>query len=461
MPKGRILVVDDEFHIRDWIAESLRRRNFTVELCEDGLTALDMLAKDEPYDVVISDLRMPKMSGLTLLKTVKERYPAIDVLMMTAYGTISDAVTAVKEGAHDFLEKPFPQETLVLRLQKIFENRRLRNDNFNLRRELGAKMQFDHIVGRSPVMLPVFEQLQMIAPSKATVLITGESGTGKELVARETHLNSPRRNGPFIKVNCAAMPETLMESELFGHEKGAFTGAVKTVEGRFALANGGTLLLDEVSEMSIGMQAKLLRVLQEREFEKLGGRETIKIDVRIVATTNRELRKEIKEKTFREDLYHRLNVCPIHLPPLRDRSDDIPLLASHFLQRYSQEYNKEIRGIQEQAMDQLLTYEWPGNVRELQHKMERAVILCNEQFVASKHFFLDELDTLPVKVEAETFVANGTSTATLHEIEKAAIFRALQINDNNRTKTADALGISIRTLRNKLREYREETVSLN
>ncbi|MBI5058298.1 sigma-54-dependent Fis family transcriptional regulator [candidate division KSB1 bacterium] len=460
MAKGRILVVDDEFHIRDWIAESLRRRNFTVELCEDGQTALEMLAKEEPYDIVISDLRMPKMSGLTLLKTVKERYPAIDVLMMTAYGTISDAVTAVKEGAHDFLEKPFPQETLVLRLQKIFENRKLRNENFNLRRELGSKMQFDHIVGRSGVMLPVFEQLQMIAPSKATVLITGESGTGKELVARETHLNSPRRNGPFIKVNCAAMPETLMESELFGHEKGAFTGAVKTVEGRFALANGGTLLLDEVSEMSIGMQAKLLRVLQEREFEKLGGRETIKIDVRIVATTNRELRKEIKEKTFREDLYHRLNVCPIHLPPLRDRNEDIPLLAAHFLQRYSQEYNKEIRGIQDHTMDQLMRYEWPGNVRELQHKMERAAILCNDQFIASKHFFLDELDTALVHVEAETFVANGTSTATLHEIEKAAIFRALQINDNNRTKTADALGISIRTLRNKLREYRE-TVSLN
>jgi len=308
-------------------------------------------------------------------------------------------------------------------------------------------------------MISVFEQLQAIAPTKATVLVTGDSGTGKELVAREIHINSPRRNGPFIKVNCAAMPETLMESELFGHEKGAFTGAIKTVEGRFALANGGTLLLDEVSEMGIGMQAKLLRVLQEREFEKLGGRETIKIDIRIVATTNRDLKKEIKEKNFREDLYHRLNVCPIHLPTLADRQEDIPLLANHYLSRYSGEYSKEIRGIHDSAMDQLMQYGWPGNVRELQHKMERAVIMCNEQLIGPKHLFLGELD------QAQPMVVTGTisdgQAASLRDIEKAAIFRALQFNENNRTKTAEALGISIRTLRNKLREYRAEGINLN
>ncbi|MBU0508716.1 sigma-54 dependent transcriptional regulator [bacterium] len=457
MAKARILVVDDEFHIRDWIAETLKRRNFTVETCEDGHQALECLAQSEPFDIVISDLRMPRMSGLALLKTIRERYSSVDVVMMTAYGTIADAVTAIKDGAHDFLEKPFPQETLQIRLQRILENRKLRQENYQLRRELGSKTQFEHIVGGAPIMMAVFEQLQMVAPSKATVLVTGDSGTGKELVAREIHINSPRRNGPFIKVNCAAMPETLMESELFGHEKGAFTGAIKTVEGRFALANGGTLLLDEISEMSTSMQAKLLRVLQEREFEKLGGRETIKIDVRIVATSNRDLKKEIKEKRFREDLYHRLNVCPLHLPSLAERREDIPLLTSHFLARYSGEYAKEIRGLDDRALDLLMQYSWPGNVRELQHKVERAVILCNDEIIAPKHLFLDELD-LPTTTTVT--MPDGT-ISTLKEIEKAAIFRALQVNENNRTKTADALGISIRTLRNKLREYREEGINVS
>jgi DNA-binding NtrC family response regulator len=458
MAKARILVVDDEFHIRDWVAETLKRRNFLVDCSEDGHTALEMMGKDEPYDIVITDLRMPKMSGLALLKSLKERYPSTDVLMMTAYGTITDAVTAIKDGAHDFLEKPFPQETLVIRIQKILENRKLRQENYQLKRELGGKTQFDHIIGAAPCMIGVFDQLQMISPSKATVLITGESGTGKELVAREIHMNSPRRNGPFIKVNCAAMPETLMESELFGHEKGAFTGAIKTVEGRFALANGGTLLLDEVSEMGNGMQAKLLRVLQEREFEKLGGRETIKIDIRILATSNRDLKKEIKEKHFREDLYHRLNVCPIHLPSLAERREDIPLLANHFLSRYAAEYSKEIKGMQDRAMDLLMQYQWPGNVRELQHKMERAVIMCNEPLIDTKHLFLDELDP---RQSSNVVTMDAATDATLKDIEKSAIFRALQFNENNRTKTAEALGISIRTLRNKLREYRAEGVSAN
>jgi len=456
MAKARILVVDDEFHIRDWVAEILRRRNFHVDMCEDGHAALEMLGKDDPYDIVITDLRMPKMSGLTLLKTIRERFVTTDVLMMTAYGTIADAVTAIRDGAHDFLEKPFPQETLLIRIQKIIENRKLRHENHALKREIGAKMQFDQIVGASDLMMQLFEQLQTVAPSKATVLVTGDSGTGKELVARAIHVNSPRRNGPFVKVNCAARPETLMESELFGHEKGAFTGAIKTVEGRFALANGGTVLLDEVSEMGIGMQAKLLRVLQEREFEKLGGRETIKIDVRIVATSNRDLRKEIKEKRFREDLFHRLNVCPIHLPTLQQRRDDIPLLANYYLQRYTAEYGKEVQGIGDRAMELLMQYPWPGNVRELQHKMERAVIMCNEPLISPRHLFLDELDSR----QSVVLPSDESAAATLREIEKAAIFRSLQFNDNNRTKTADALGISIRTLRNKLREYREEGVNI-
>ncbi|NUO17849.1 sigma-54-dependent Fis family transcriptional regulator [bacterium] len=459
MAKNRILVVDDEQHFRDWLVQTLKRRNYTVEACEDGLTALNLLEDGQQFDVIVTDVRMPKMSGLQLLRTVHERFPGVDVVIMTQYGSVPEAVAALKDGAIDFLEKPFPQETLLLRIQKAFESRKLKLENYQLKRELGTKFQFNNILGQSPKMLEVLEQLEMIVPTKATVLIQGESGTGKELIARALHENSPRRNGPFVKINCAAMPETLMESELFGHEKGAFTGAIKTVEGRFAMANGGTLLLDEVSEMSPTMQAKLLRVLQEREFEKLGGRETIKIDVRIVATTNRDLKKAISEDQFREDLYHRLNVCPIKVSPLRERREDIPVLATHFVAYYANEYAKDVHGLDETAMEQLLNYEWPGNVRELQHKMERAVIMCDETMVRTKHLYLDGIEAAP---HSETmFTLDAQTTATLSEIEKAAIFRALRVHDNNRTKTAESLGISIRTLRNKLREYREEGISVD
>jgi two-component system response regulator HydG len=457
MAKGRIIVVDDEFHFRDWISQTLKRRGYHVDACDDGQSALDTLTENDPYDVVITDIRMPKMSGPQLLKIVRERFPGTDVLMMTQYGSVPEAVSAIKDGAADFLEKPFPQETLLIRIQKLFESRKLRTENHNLKRELGSKFQFDSIIGRSNCMMKVLESLQMIAPTKATVLVTGDSGTGKELIARALHENSPRRNGPFIKVNCAAMPETLMESELFGHEKGAFTGAIKTVEGRFALANGGTLLLDEISEMSNTMQAKLLRVLQEREFEKVGGRDIIKIDVRIVATTNKELLKEIRENNFREDLFHRLNVCPIRLPSLAERLDDVPLLVNYFAGLYAADYGKQINEIDSRAMEQLTQYNWPGNVRELQHKMERAVIMCNENSIQPKHIYLDELSNS----DQPAFTLDASAQASLKDIEKAAIFRSLQFNENNRTRTAESLGISIRTLRNKLREYREEGIEVD
>ncbi len=459
MAKNRILVVDDEQHFRDWLVQTLKRRNYAVEACEDGQTALSLLEEGQQFDVIVTDVRMPKMSGLQLLRTVHERFPGVDIVIMTQYGSVPEAVAALKDGAIDFLEKPFPQETLILRIQKAFESRKLKLENYQLKRELGTKFQFNSILGQSQKMLEVLEQLEMIVPTKATVLIQGESGTGKELIARALHENSPRRNGPFVKINCAAMPETLMESELFGHEKGAFTGAIKTVEGRFAMAHGGTLLLDEVSEMSPTMQAKLLRVLQEREFERLGGRDTIKIDVRIVATTNRELKKAISEEQFREDLYHRLNVCPIVVSPLRDRREDIPLLATHFVSYYAGEYAKDIQGIDEVSMEQLLSYEWPGNVRELQHKMERAVIMCDDSMIRSKHLYLDGIES--VSQNETMFTLDAQATATLSEIEKAAIFRALRVHENNRTKTAESLGISIRTLRNKLREYREEGISVD
>jgi DNA-binding NtrC family response regulator len=413
-----------------------------------------MLAK-QGVDLVITDVKMPKMNGLTLLKNIKQTYSKTKVIMITAYGTIEDAVTAIRDGAFDYVQKPFAPDELMLRVEKAFEHRDLVQENTNLKEQLGTRFRFDNIVGSSSKMLELYEVLEMVSASKASVLIQGESGTGKELVARAIHENSPNRLGPFIKINCAALPDTLMESELFGHEKGAFTGAIKTVEGRFSLAHDGTLLLDEVSEMSPNMQAKLLRVLQEREFERLGGRETIRTNARVVATTNRDLKAMVRQEKFREDLYYRLNVCPIWLPPLCERKADIPLLANHFLQVYTKEYNHPIESLTEEALAALIHYDWPGNVRELENTIARAVVMCPEGRIGIKHLFMDEVETSPVL----SFPSENKSPVTLWEIERAAIFRALQENSNNRTKTAETLGISIRTLRNKLREYRGEAVA--
>ncbi len=315
---------------------------------------------------------------------------------------------------------------------------------------MGGKYSFNQIVGVSPKMMKVFEAMDMVIDSRATVLIQGDSGTGKELVARAIHVNSPRKNGTFVKINCAAMPETLMESELFGHEKGAFTGAIKTTDGRFYQANGGTLLLDEISEMSQQMQAKLLRVLQEREFERVGGKDTIKVDIRIIATTNRDLKEAIKKEEFREDLYYRLNVFPIYLPNLVERKGDVPLLMDHFLKHFCEEYSKDIKGINDAATDRMVKYQWPGNVRELENKLERAVILCNEPTIGMKHLFFEDEDLLAPPPIMDV------GAKTLREVEKAVILRTLSEHENNRTRTAEMLGISIRTLRNKLREYRGE-----
>ncbi|MBM3324303.1 MAG: sigma-54-dependent Fis family transcriptional regulator [Calditrichaeota bacterium] len=455
MRKGRVIVVDDEFHMRELICETLRRNHLEVEAVPDGPTALDVLAQ-RPADLVITDVKMPKMSGLALLKDIKQSYPRVKVVMITAYGTIEDAVTAMREGAFDYVQKPFAPEELMLRAEKVFEYRDLVQENANLKHQLGTRFRFDNIVGTSPKMLQLYETLEMVSATKANVLIQGESGTGKELVARAIHENSPNRTGPFIKVNCAALPDTLMESELFGHEKGAFTGAIKTVEGRFSLAHDGTLLLDEISEMSPNMQAKLLRVLQEREFERLGGRETIKTNARIIATTNRELKALVRQEKFREDLYYRLNVCPIFLPPLTQRKEDIPLLANHFLDIYSKDYGRAIECLTEATLEVLFRYHWPGNVRELENAIARAVVMCPDSRIDVKHLAIDDLEgssAIPLAPE-------GSLPITLWEIERAAIFRALSENNNNRTKTADMLGISIRTLRNKLREYRAEGVAV-
>ena len=455
MSKNRVMVVDDEFHMRDFICETLRRKHLEVVAFPDGQSALDTLAK-YPVDLVISDVKMPKMSGLTLLKHIKQTYPTTDVIMITAYGTIEDAVTSIREGAYDYVQKPFAPHDLLLCVEKVFKYRDLVYENKHLKEQLGTRFRFDNIIGASPKMLKLYETLEMVSSSKASVLIQGDSGTGKELVARAIHVNSPNRLGPFIKINCAAMPDTLMESELFGHEKGAFTGAIKTVEGRFGLANGGTLLLDEISEMSTNMQAKLLRVLQEKEFERLGGRETMKTSARIIATTNRDLKTLLREEKFREDLYYRLNVCPIFVPPLSERKEDIPLLINHFLSIYAKEYNRPIESLSQEALDVLMNYSWPGNVRELENKIERAVIMCMERQIAPKHLFMEESASIP----GFTVPAGEILPITLREIERMAIFKTLEENNSNRTKTAEMLGISIRTLRNKLREYRTEGIAV-
>ncbi|NQS99046.1 MAG: sigma-54-dependent Fis family transcriptional regulator [candidate division Zixibacteria bacterium] len=460
----RILVVDDEELVLDSVVMAMERLHYQVDAAPDVKTAMSHL-EDNTYHLVISDIRLPedKYGGMAILRKVKENSPETDVLMMTGFGTIENAVEAIRMGAFDYIEKGSGLliPTLELRVEKVIENQERRREfshlqeqNRDLRSELDTRYGFQSIIGRSRKTTELFDQLRLVAGSKATVFIQGASGTGKELVARALHYNSPRRDKPFIKINCAAMPEGLIESELFGHEKGAFTGAIKTTKGKFELADGGTLLLDEISEMNSLLQAKLLRVLQEREFEKIGDNRTIHIDVRIIATTNRDIQEYIRDGKFREDLFFRLNVIPIILAPLSDKREDIPLLVEYFIGKFAQEHNREIDGISEAAMNHLQNQEWPGNVRELENSVERSIVLCEERTLQLKHF---SPDSAPAGVQSSTigFSERSAEVISIAEMEKRMILRALEQFDNNRTRAAEALGISIRTLRNKLREYRE------
>lgn len=460
----KILVIDDEELILDSMVMAMERLHYQVDAASDVKTAMAQLDKNS-FHLVISDIRLPedKFGGMEILRRVKEDSPDTDVIMMTGYATIDNAVDAIRMGTFDYVEKGSGMliPTLELRVQKVVENRkrrielsRLQEQNRELRSELDIRYGFQSIIGHSRKMMELFDQLRLVANSKATVFIQGASGTGKELVARALHYNSPRKNKPFIKINCAAMPEGLIESELFGHEKGAFTGAVKTTKGKFELADGGTLLLDEISEMNSLLQAKLLRVLQEREFEKIGDSRTIHVDVRIIATTNRDIQEYIRNGKFREDLFFRLNVIPVILAPLSEKREDIPLLVKFFVGKYAKEHSREIEGISEAAMNFLQNQDWPGNVRELENAVERAVVLCEENMLQLRHF---SPDAAPASVQPPRidFSAQTTEVITIAEMEKRAILRALEKLENNRTRAAEALGISIRTLRNKLREYRE------
>ncbi|MEK6534196.1 MAG: sigma-54 dependent transcriptional regulator [Thermodesulfobacteriota bacterium] len=447
--KRRILVVDDEESHRIMLRAVLSADGYAVAEASDGTEAVRAVGK-EAFDLILMDIRMTNMDGIEALTEIRKISPLVPILIMTAYASVKTAVEALKAGAFDYLTKPLDIEELKILIEKALEHYHLRAENLVLKERLGDRFDFSRIIGRGRKMKSLLETLAMVAPSDATVLLMGESGTGKEVVANAIHQNSPRAGQPFIKVSCAALPETLLESELFGHEKGAFTGAVSRREGRFQLAHRGTLFLDEVGEMSTAIQTKLLRVLQEKEFEPVGGVRTVKVDIRLITATNLELDKEVAAGRFREDLYYRLNVVPIVLPPLRERKEDIPPLADHFLAIYREKNRKFLKGISGKALDLLVRYDWPGNIRELENCIERAVIMAREEAIVPADF-PPQIRMLSMEGERDGFdIPYGIS---LDEMERALIVKTLAETGGNRTKTAEVLGINRRTLQNKLRQY--------
>jgi DNA-binding NtrC family response regulator len=445
MDKSKLLVVDDEANARSALAELLRDEGYTVETAGDGFKALGKLEEFDP-DIVLTDLKMPGMDGLELLRKLRAQDEDRVVIVMTAFGAIESAVAAMKEGAADYLAKPVNVTELTLVLKRELERLRLRREAGLLRARLAERYSFQNIIGNAPPMQDIFKTVVQVATARASVLITGESGTGKELIAAAIHERSPRAKGPFVKLHCAALAETLLESELFGHERGSFTGAAGRREGRFAQAHGGTLFLDEIGEISPAVQVKLLRFLQEHEFERVGGNETVKVDVRVITATNRDLKAEVAAGRFREDLYYRLNVINLEMPTLRARPSDVPLLAMHFLRKYAVENGKTIAAFSDAALAQLAAYPWPGNVRELENVVERAVVLCNGSLVTPAEL---PPHLLPKAAPAGIQIPG----ATLDEIERYAITKALELAAGSTSKAAEMLGVSVRKIQYKLHEY--------
>src|SRR5579859_2683181 len=441
--KHRILVVEDEEKLRRVIQLHLTSRDFEVEqaaTAEEGLKGVDRA------DLVITDLRLPGMDGLELLAQIRRQNSVTPVIVMTAFGSIETAVEAMKAGAVDFLLKPFSLDHLMTVVNKALEVRGLRDENRKLKEELGRRYEFDNIIGRSTQMQEIFASVLRVAPTRATVLLTGESGVGKDLIARAIHCHSPRKDRPLVKINCSALPENLMESELFGYEKGAFTGANVSKPGKFEQADSGTALLDEIGDVPGSIQVKLLRILQEREFERLGSNQTRHIDVRVIAATNQDLRAALEQGTFREDLYYRLNVVPINIIPLRERMPDIPFLAEHFLCKYAEEAGNKITGITPAAMSKLAGYHWPGNVRELENVIERSVVMCTG----------DRLDAADIKLDNAPRPRSATGDfslppgMTLDQYEQELIREALKRADGNKSQAARALGLTRNALRYRL-----------
>jgi len=448
----KILLIDDSPDILTHLSEYLKNEGYEVEASTDGEKAISMIER-KCYDIILTDLMMPNIDGMEVLKYVTQHSRESICMILTGYGTIKNAVEAVKLGAFDYLTKPIKMDEILITLKRALEFRDLKRENQNLRNQLKKKYKFENIIGDSEKMHQIFETIEKVADTDSTILILGESGTGKELIAKAIHYNSYRREGPFIPVNCAAIPSELLESELFGHEKGAFTNAIRTRIGRFELANGGTVFLDEIGDMSPNLQSKLLRVLQERQFERIGGVKTVKVDIRIIAATHEDLKVAVEQGKFRQDLYYRLNVIPIQVPPLRERKSDIPLLVHHFLNHFNRSKKRKIQGINNEALSRFLEYLWPGNVRELENIIERIVILTNNDSITVQDL-PEKIQTLSLDEQAPLFEIpeEGISLDNaLNEFEKKLILQALNKTGWIKNKAAQLLNLNRTTLIEKIK----------
>ncbi len=459
MVTPRILVVDDEEIVGESCKRILEEEGYEVETALSGEEAFRKM-KENPYDIVLTDLKMPGIDGMEVLKTIRKDYPDTLVIMITGFATVETAVESMKLGAFDYIPKPFTPDEVSIVVKKALDQKTLLLENLYLRQELQEKYGFHNIVGKSKKMQEIYRIIVKVAPTDSTVLIYGQSGTGKELIARAIHFNSPRRDKPFVPVDCAVLAENLLESELFGHVRGSFTGAVTTKPGLFEVADGGTVFLDEVGNISLGIQAKLLRVLQEKEFTPVGGTKPKKVDIRLISATNKDLEKMIKEGTFREDLYYRLNFVPIFLPPLKERQEDIPLLAVHFLKKFSEEMGKSIKGFTSEAMEKLMRYSWPGNVRELENVIGRTAVMIDEEMVRPEHLILQTQDekveskiSIPTTSEELKEIKKHLREKAVEEIEKAFVLRALDRNNWNVTRAAEEVGMLRPNFQALMRKY--------
>jgi DNA-binding NtrC family response regulator len=444
MERKIILIVEDDPGVAESIRQLLKRRGYDILLASNGKEALPHL-RQKAVDLVITDLVMPKMDGIELLETVKGLRPEIEVIVISAQGTIEKAVQAMKLGAFDFVEKPINAKVISLLVERALEKQTLILQNKNLRSKLEDRFHFKNIIGKSEKMVKIFDLIEHIAPYDSSVLIMGESGTGKELIANAIHFNSPRASMPFIKVSCASLSEGIIESELFGHEKGAFTGAITSRKGRFEIAHQGTLFLDEVEDIPLTTQIKLLRILQEGEFERVGGNKTLKVDIRIIAASNRDLQEAVRNGTFREDLYYRLNVVNIKLPSLKERKEDIPFLVHFFIEKFNQRYHMKVKGVSQRAMNKLIDYDWSGNVRELENTIESVMVINSPEVIDIQHLpqevkdFKETPGMIPVKI--------GTP---LEEVEREMLIQTLKATKGNKRRAAELLGINVRTIHRKI-----------